>query len=184
MKPTQETLKESLIYDEATGAMTWLERPRCHFNTDRGHKRTNSQFSGKEAGGVYSAHCGKRYKRVWLSGAFWQAHRLAWLYMTGEWPKNQIDHIDGNGINNAIANLREATRLDNGRNQKKHITNTSGTSGVSFDKSKSIWRAYIGNNGVQLFLGQFKTKEDAIKARKAKEIELSYHSNHGDDRPL
>lgn len=96
--------------------------------------------------------------------------------MTGEQPIN-IDHIDGNGLNNKWSNLRSVSHSVNGKNQKKHKTNTSGVSGVYYRKDSNRWRARIMVDDKAISLGTFKNKDDAIAARKEAEIK---HNFYGD----
>lgn len=83
------------------------------------------------------------------------AHRVAWAIHYGEWPKSDIDHIDGDKKNNRINNLRTALPAENLRNKKKTKANKSGLKGVSWDASRGRWRAVIAKNGRQKFLGYF-----------------------------
>jgi hypothetical protein len=79
--------------------------------------------AGDVAGG---ANNGDRYRRIRVDNQLYQAHRLAWLYMTGEWPSNGIDHINGHRADNRWANLREATQsqnMANGRRLHQRTTN-------------------------------------------------------------
>lgn len=97
-------------------------------------------------------------------------------------PNEQVDHIDGNGLNNIRDNLRLATHAENKQNQGKNRTNTSGYKGVSWHKAGNKWRATIGFMGKQIHIGSFDTKEQAYEAycQKAKELHGEY-ANHGND---
>lgn len=75
-----------------------------------------------------------------------------------------VDHVDGNGLNNQRINLRSATRSENARNSRRHRDNTSGFKGVSWNKAKQKWRAYITLNGKEKHLGLFSTAEAARDA--------------------
>lgn len=97
------------------------------------------------------------------------AHRLAWFYMYGVWPEDQLDHIDRNRSNNAIRNLRPATNKQNMENANVQRNNTSGFRGVSKAETKGKWCAYIKHNGVKISLGTFDSIEGALSARKAAE---------------
>lgn len=118
------------------------------------------------------------YIRIGVLGRYYKAHRLAFFYMTGRWPKGQIDHIDHNSLNNAWNNLREVTSLENGKNQKKYISNTSGVTGVR-QRSNGKWRARIYHEGVHIDLGTFIAFEDAVEARQNAEKRYGFHENHG-----
>lgn len=94
-------------------------------------------------------------------------------------PPDLIDHIDGDPLNNAIINLRSVSNIENTHNSKRFITNTSGHVGVSLNSSSGKYEAYIWNNYKKINLGRFADKDMAIVARKAAELELNYHVNHG-----
>lgn len=138
--------------------------------------RWNAKWAGKEI--TYVGVDG--YKRCSILKKYFQLHRLIWLYMTGEWPKGEIDHINGDRSDNRWCNLRDVSHKENSINLKLSKRNTSGTIGVSFNKREKSWIANIQNKeGKQTYLGTFKTKEMAVAARKAAEIEFGYHPNHG-----
>ena len=138
---------------------------------------------GSEAGYIYEESTGVQYRRVKICGSMYKAHRLIWLLHYGEWPKQFIDHIDGNGLNNRIENLRDVNHTENLRNQRKSVRNTSGATGVYWCHYPPKWQARIRVNKKQIHLGYFTNKEDAIAARKAAEAEYGFHPNHGRDVP-
>lgn len=162
---SQERLKELLHYNPETGVFRWLPRP---VNT-REERRWNTRYANKTAG-----HKRKKtgYVTIYVHGRLYMAHQLAFLYMTGDFPKNQIDHKDGNTNNNKWNNLREATHAQNMQNRKLLKSSTSGVSGVIWDKEKRRWRARISVNGKRIILGRFRDKSEAIKARR--DAELKY----------
>ena len=100
----------------------------------------------------------------------YSAHRLAWFYVYGIWPKNDIDHINRSCADNRILNLRDVTKSKNQHNSKMRINNTSGIKGVSFQKRSQKWRAVIDKDGEQIWLGEFIDKQSAIEARRLSEI--------------
>lgn len=165
---TQDQLKEVLHYCPETGVFTWL-KPQC---------------LGHRAGTNHVTHSGKTYRRLRLSGRWYKEHKLAFLYMTGSFPFDQVDHENGNGTDNRWTNLRDISVTENNQNKKMPITNTSGTVGVSWDRTKNRWYAYISVKDTNKSIGRFTSKDDAIAARKAAEVELGYHPNHGSNRPL
>lgn len=87
-------------------------------------------------------------------------------------PQQHIDHINKNRADNRKYNLRCCDRIENDRNRGLYHTNTSGVTGVHFDKQRNQWIASITYNCKKIFIGRFKLKEDAIYARLVKEIEL------------
>jgi hypothetical protein len=104
--------------------------------------------------------------------------------MTGDHPEDEVDHIDGNGTNNIWNNLRAVTRADNAKNMRKSSANTSGVTGVVWIKRIKSWKSQIMVNGCCKYLGYFRSKEEAIAARKAAEVLYGFHENHGTERPL
>jgi len=139
----QKTLKELLDYDPSTGIFIW----RLSLNP-RGKM-------GAQAG------CRSRaYRVIRIYDVLYAAHQLAWLYVHGEWPQQGIDHINGIGSDNRIANLRLADCSQNGFNCKRR--KAFGYKGVFPKKGK--WRASIGHRGRQFHLGTFATPEEAQSA--------------------
>ena len=147
---TQKELKKNLEYNKYTGIFIW-----------------KSKRTGKEAG------CNtKTYIYICINGKLFMAHRLAWLYVYGEFPKQDIDHINRDRYDNRIKNLRDVNAKINGQNRSIGINNTSGTIGVIWDKRRMKYQANIRYNKINKFLGYFSKLEDAINARK--EGELKY----------
>lgn len=170
---TQDQLKEVLHYCPETGVFTWLAG---------GSGRSGK---GAVAGGFKTnGRSGKSYGRIMIRGCYYLMHRLAFLYMTGEFPEDQVDHEDGNGCNNVWSNLQAATRGENAKNKRRQVNNTSGVVGVTWDKRSCLWCAYLDHNKCHEHLGYFRNKEDAIAARKAAEVLYGFHKNHGSERPL
>ncbi len=145
---TQERLKELLHYDAMTGEFTW--------KVYRGGKA--------RVGTIASYDDGQGYIRIKIDGTRYKAHRLAFLYMTGEWPKDQVDHIDGCRSNNAFKNLREATERQNSANRRRSVGSYSGFKGVSFNRKQGNYSAQIKVNGKLIRLGRFNTPEAAHAA--------------------
>lgn len=117
-----------------------------------------------------------------MAGINHYMHRLAWLYVNGIEPL-QIDHINGNGCDNRLVNLREVSSEMNSKNMRLHSRNTSGVAGVHIHPC-GRWQARIQLNGKTVSLGLFVKLEDAIYARRSMEQSAGYHSNHGIARPL
>lgn len=143
---TQSDLKSITYYDKNTGLFTRL-----------------TSAGGFHVGTVMGRTDSYGYKQLTIRGQSYLAHRIAWLYVYGVWPTNEIDHIDGNRSNNAITNLRVVARKGNNQNIKRsRVTNTVGVLGVS--KSGKKFTARINSNGEQFHLGTFDTPEKAHEA--------------------
>lgn len=182
---TQKFLKECLHYNPLSGAFTWKERPLSHFKDARAMKITNTQKSGTIAGhSSKNKGSGKMYTRIKVSNlGLFLAHRLAFLYMEGYMP-DQVDHDDGDGLNNSWSNLNRSNSIDNHRNIRKAKNNTTGVTGVFLDKRRGTYFARINHNNKMISLGCFVNFDDAVKARKDAELQYGYHKNHGTERYL
>jgi len=159
---TQECLKEALSYDPLTGNFVWIKR--------RG---------GRKFGAI--AGCLNRYGyrviTVWCN--VYTAHRLAWLYVYGVFPSGGIDHINGSKDDNRIANLREATELQNSWNQCRE-KGVSGHKNVVWRESKKRWQVRMHINGKKRAFGSFIDVEEANQ--RAIEVRDQHHgefANHG-----
>lgn len=151
MELTAERLRALLIYDPETGLFT---------------RRVSRQgfWAGTQAGTLITCGPSKGYIYVGVDRGKYRAHRLAWLYMTGEWPR-ELDHINRDRADNRWANLREASRSQNNINSKNHVNNTSGHKGVNWVARANSWRAYVSIDGRQKHLGYFKDFNVAVTAR-------------------
>lgn len=157
---TAERLREIVIYDPETGVFTWrIARGKC--------------AAGARVG------CPRKAGEYWvarLDYRMYYLHRLAWLYVTGQWPADDVDHRDLNKSNNRWKNLRPATQKQNNENMKLAKNNASGYRGVAQMPASSKWRARIRHFGRDIHLGYFATKESAFAARLQAEKELFTHS--------
>ena len=160
---TAEYLRSVLHYDQETGIFTWKVRTANRVKV--------GDIAGSQDGGGYL--------QIKLQSRLYLAHRLAWLHVYGEWPTDQIDHINRIRTDNRISNLREVTNKQNLQNAGKYSHNTSGHTGAYWDKRDSKWQAKIMHNRKQIHLGYFATIEEAIAARKAGE--LKYWGHHRAD---
>lgn len=148
MRITAERAREVLDYDPETGVFVWRAT------------LSNRARIGMTAGTVHP----NGYRYVSVDGTRNLAHRLAWLYVTGEWPGSLIDHIDTNQQNNAFANLRLATYKMNAENRHRAMpSNKIGLLGVSKGR-RGTFKAQIGTNGGNKYLGEFATPEGAHSA--------------------
>jgi len=149
---TQKTLKEWVNYYPLSGNFYWLKGKNIH----------------KMAGSKNS----QGYYKIRICGSLIPAHKLAWLYVTGKWPTNEIDHKDCDPSNNCFDNLREATHAENCRNRRKRSDLTSRFKGVSWKKRNKKWCAQIKTSGKVYHLGLFHTEELAHQSYQSKAIQL------------
>lgn len=146
---TANRLREALHYNAETGVFVW---------------RIDASISTR-IGCVAGTVDGRGYIRIGIDGRVFRAHRMAWLYVYGCWPKNEIDHIDGDTSNNAISNLRDVPRRINQQNQTAAFKNNeAAVRGVSLHKATGKWRARIWHEGRSHALGLFDLQADASEA--------------------
>jgi hypothetical protein len=156
---TADSLKELLSYDAETGTFRWRVALCRKYKI------------GAIAGTVND----QGYRIITIRGRLYRAHRLAWLYVHGEWPSKDVDHIDGDRGNNRAANLREATNAENLWNRGKASHNKSGYKGVYFLRKSKRWVAEINVDGKRKYLGRFKDPADAHRA-----YEAAANAQHGE----
>jgi len=159
----QNELKKALHYNPETGLFTRIK------SSSNNSKKTGENYTRNDEG----------YIRIFVCGKLYYAHRLAWLYMYGVFPKHQIDHINHIKDDNRLINLRKATSRENKKNAPLRKDNKSGVVGVCIHKPTQKWSAEIKVNGEKVYLGLFEHIEDAAKIRKEAEIKYGYHKNHG-----
>lgn len=162
MALTYEIADKYLSYDPDTGIITR--------KIDSGKTKT-----GDHVGTPTS----KGYRIIGLAGHRVIYHRMAWLLYYGDMPKHTIDHINQVKSDNRIANLRDVTNHENHKNMKRQFSNTSGFTGVYWNKPTKNWRVKIEVNGRQIHLGYFKEKLPAIYARIKANSMYGFHPNHG-----
>lgn len=156
------SLLETIFYDPGSGSFTRL-------------KRQANMLPGSIAG----SPDGKGYLRVQVFGKRCKAHHLAWFYMTGSWPSDQIDHINGDGMDNRWSNLRLADIRVNAKNRPKHAKTRTLIPGVKWRPDRGAWSVRIYQDGREIGLGTFKDLLEALCVRKSAEIRLGFHENHG-----
>ncbi len=145
---TAAHLRQILEYDQVNGAFIWKSPigPRS--------------VIGGMAGSLTNAG----YWRIKIAGKPYMAHRLAWLYIHGEFPASEIDHINGCRDDNRLENLRLASRSQNLWNSAKRKDNSSGFKGTKFDRRNGRWAAKLQKNGKYIHLGMFATAKEAHEA--------------------
>ena len=143
-----EQLRELLSYDPETGIFHWAK------------KNGKIYRYGKIAGTKNS----QGYCQIMIDLIIYRAHRIAWAYVTGEWPQHEIDHINGDRLDNRFVNLRKATRWQNAVNQGQRKNNTSGYKGVTWHSQAKKWAARIMVNRKSIRLGLFDDPKEAYAA--------------------
>lgn len=141
-------LVSAIEYNPDTGRFTWRHSISAHIR------------EGAEAGSINSAG----YRNIRIFGGQHLAHRLAFLYMIGEWPSGEIDHINGICDDNRWSNIRIVTHSENQQNRRKSSSNTSGLVGASWNARIGKWHSQIRSNRERIHLGYFDTAEEAASA--------------------
>lgn len=182
-----EFLKECIDVDFDTGCVFWKKRPLSHFKDERIMNWWNTRYAGKKAGSIHKLkNSNTNYYLIGLKNKLYQLHRIIFFMFNGyiiDGDRNMIDHIDRNGLNNSISNLRLVTRSENLNNcgvrkkeinkRKKYKTNTSGIPGIHFDKSQNKWAVRITINKKRKCIGYYNTIEEAKIA--LKEAKIKYN---------
>ena len=159
-KISQKELKNKLHYDPVSGIFTWIQSKK-----QAGHK---CKIRG--------------YIHIRINTHLYRAHRLAWLYMLGVFPKKGIDHKNQNTSDNSWDNLHLLSQENNLKNSFKNKRNTSGITGVFWDKNFQKWRAAINTDKKKIYLGASKDFFEACCLRKSAEYKYNYSPNHGRTR--
>ena len=157
---THDELTRLLNYNKVTGEFTWV--------SDRGRVK-----SGATAGAVRK----DGYLHIVINRKVYLAHRLAWFYVMGEWPEDQIDHVNKNRGDNRICNLRQATNKQNGENIPLLSSNTSGHRGVTWSNERQKWVAQVKHHGKTIRVGRYDSLEAAAEAAKNARLRLFTHCN-------
>lgn len=175
-------LRLMLSYDAATGVLRWNERPVEQFASEAHCKSWNRRLAGAVAGTLRNG-AGKVYVQVGIAGRFFPAHRIAWLMVHDSFDESlEIDHINGDGTDNRLANLRLVSHQENQKNLSRRADNASGVTGVAWDALRGKWLVRGHVAGRQKNLGRFDDFEAAVAARRSHEQEHGYHNLHGMSR--
>lgn len=162
------------------GELYWKERPITDFVSERAFKVWNAKYKGMRAGTIRNCSRTKKYAVTCVNNKRFYVHRIIWEVHNGHIATGlEIDHIDGDGLNNDPSNLRVVTHHENGKNTRMKSNNNSGLCGVTWSKRYGKFQAYIKANGKYLLLGRFDLMFDAACARKSAEIAHGFHENHG-----
>jgi hypothetical protein len=166
--PSPEELRNLLDYDPDTGKLTWRARPDARV-------QWNTRFAGKDA---IACLCATGYLVGTICKTRVYAHRIAFAIMVGRWPE-MIDHISGDRTDNRWANLREVSPKENAKNACRRSDNTSGVTGVCYDKKRRVWAASIFVERRRIDLGRWRSKRDAIEAREKACSFYGFSERHG-----
>jgi hypothetical protein len=158
---TREELKERYVYASFTGVFSRTYVPRNGYNGPVGHTRKDG------------------YGSISINNKRYLTHRLAVLYMTGCFPTEVVDHIDGNPANNRWSNLRQCSQGENNRNKKWMTNNTSGYKGVYYHKTGKKWAVQLVVNKQNIYLGMYNDIELAgLVAEEARELYHGEYARH------
>lgn len=167
--PSIDYLHKRLRYEPETGKLFWRD---C----EEMPKGWRTRWAGNEA---FTSDNGQGYRQGAIGGVHFEAHRVIWSIHYGEWPSDQIDHINGVRADNRISNLRVVTAQENRRNASMRRDNTSGVCGVCWHKNKKKWMAKIKIDGCDKYLGLFTTIEAAAAARAEASRRYGFTDRHG-----
>lgn len=143
----QKLIKERCNYDPETGFVTWKDPEKYRVKHRDG-----------QAGWIQKIG-NRKYRTLVIQRRFIMTHRIAWFLHHNEWPTKEIDHIDGDGLNNKISNLRHVSKRENALNKDVHRTGR--LFGCCFNKESKKWQAAIRINGKKVMLGSFNTELEA-----------------------
>lgn len=152
----------------------WEYQPLTGVLTNKDHRSRNAK-KGKEAGTLCAYKNGAVYRRVRIGDKKYMTHQIIWLMLYGEWPTSEIDHINGNTLDNRSVNLRVVSLAENRRNNALYKNNSTGITGVRFCIASGRYHSYVCNT----YLGSFSTKEEAAKKRYEAEPLFGIHPNSG-----
>ncbi len=169
-----EEVAQLVDYDPNTGSLVWKRR-------EGARKQWNAKYAGKGCGYINN----RGYRKVCFQTAsgkryLFSAHRLAWYITHSAPPKGEIDHIDGQKANNRIKNLRDVSKSLNMRNRKMQGNNTSGVTGVHWEKRSGKWKVQGYLNGKRLSIGYFSDIHEAEAAVKAFRAKHGFTDTHGE----
>ena len=180
--PSPKLLRKLLQYEPETGNLFWRERtpdmfPDCGRGGSKGAcARWNARYAGKQA---FTAKDGCGYRRGKIFQKSIYLHRAAWVISYDNWDFDEIDHINGNILDNRIKNLRAVSRCQNMKNAKMNSKNTSGYNGVFWNKKNKKWIAQIEVDKKRKYLGSFDDIRCALAARLEAQRGHDFTNRHG-----
>lgn len=163
---TYQDAHKLFCYDQSTGKLIWKVN------------KSSRARKGDEAGIMISVG-DRRYMQVQINGQKYHTHTIIWLMIYGAFPTHEIDHKNGNGLDNRKENLRDVTSVFNNRNRRLFKNNTTGVCGVHWVEKSKKWRARIEVNKKKISLGCFKTIQEAAEERKKAEKLYGFSERHG-----
>lgn len=175
---TADEARALLRYEPETGLLYWRERPNSAFSHPKTAILWKASRAGKEA---FTAYHKSGYRRGRIYDREYLAHRIIWLLQTGNFPKFEIDHINGVRHDNRWGNLRDVTRVENCRNLCRRSDNTTGVTGVCWYPPLQKWQAQITISGHRKHLGYFDSLQEASAARSEASIALGFSARHGEE---
>lgn len=167
---TIDELRQYVGHDPVTGDLWWLPRD----GTTPRAASWNARFAWRK---TFVSVGTKGYLQGRILGECLLAHRLMWALATGAWPKEQIDHINGDRTDNRLLNLREFSAAENARNRKRP-NGRDGKVGVSWEKKTRKWHARIKVDGKNINLGRYHDFAVAVAARRDAEKQFGFAINH------
>lgn len=176
---TPEQLAELIEYDPTTGNMFWKPRPPEMFGHNGPYMNFKKNYEGREITSKDQDGYVKVSMLIHGERYHFKAHRVAWAIHYGSWPKGEVDHINHDRADNSIANLRDVSPAENQRNRPLQSNNKTGHVGVTWCERDRKFYAGIQIGGRRRYLGSFDDMREAVKARRAAEIEYGFHKNHG-----
>lgn len=161
MKPTRDYILSRLAFDIEAGIAVWIDATKQH-----------AGLNGKEAGTPRMNQSGKQYWHIKIDGRPFKRSHLVFLVANGRWPEPQVDHIDGNSLNDRLDNLREVTTTQNAWNHKGRTKSSDLPMGVRLVAKSGRFQARIACNKQMHHLGAYDTPEQAHAAYQTKRKEL------------
>lgn len=163
---TCDDVRQYFDYDPSTGVMKRTCKPDRWGNILPHDYEPSSISSG--------------YRTANFKGKVYKIHRLIWLYVYGNFPENDLDHINGDRLDNRLCNLRSVTRSQNTQNRGVGKNNKTGCIGVNWESNVGKYRVRISVNGERKCLGFFTDLTEAVKTRKEAEHKYGFHENHNE----
>lgn len=177
-------LEECFDVDYEKGILYWkTERPSHHFKKEPDRVCWTTKYAGKIAGGIVNTNT-HAYLAVKISrnakAILYKVHRIIYSLYHSDGCAPDVDHFDGDTLNNSISNLRPCAGFSNARNSKKRSDNTSGITGVTYNVGKGgVWEISIGIGSGSVRGASRRDFFEACCIRKAWELDLEYPQRHG-----